>query len=96
MTDKEKRRLKVMLAGAGGLALGSASTYALIQALKDTETGRGFSDLPGASRMKYLLPAAVGLGVGVYGANYMRKKTKEKAMKKQAFLDSWVYNSLMR
>jgi len=78
----KKRKLKIFLAGAGGAALGGASGFALMQALRRSEGGSAFSDLHGGTRLNYLLPAATALGVGLYGANYMRQREKSRLEKR--------------
>jgi hypothetical protein len=81
LTPEEKRKLrtKILLAGAAGTALGSATAYAAVQGMKNTKYGKDFGRLPGGTRAEYLVPAAIGFGVGAYGANYMRQKAKRQA-----------------
>lgn len=78
--EKRKLRTKVLLAGAAGTALGGATGYAAVEAMKNTRSGRDFGRLPGGTRTEYLVPTAVALGVGAYGANYMRRKAKRKML----------------
>lgn len=80
--EDRKRKLKIFAAGAGGAALGGASGFALMQALRRSEGGSAFSDLPGGTRLNYLLPAATALGVGLYGANYMRQRERSRLEKR--------------
>jgi hypothetical protein len=98
MTAEERRKLrtKMLLAGAGGAALGGATAYAVTQAAGSSKAGKGFRRLPGKDRAEVLIPAAVALGVGAYGANYMRNRAKRKYLEKNSSFDAhqWVLDSL--
>lgn len=80
--EDKHRKLKIFLAGAGGASLGGASGFALAQAIRRSDGGSAFGDMHGSYRLNYLLPAATALGVGLYGANYMRNKTRDRLEKR--------------
>lgn len=89
MTAEERRKLRIQmaLAGGAGAALGGASAYAASHALSKTRLGRDFGALPGHRRAEHLVPVAVGLGVGAYGANYMRRRARKRLMEKASSFD---------
>ena len=106
----KKERLKDVATIAAGAGIGGGIGYLGAQHLTRSQVAQALRKVKPSERLQYMVPTSRMITTGAIGATYLRdqkrreiegkrrqqRNVKKLQQEKRAFIENWVYNSLLR